>query len=180
MTQASPAVGPTIDPALVSRLVAGDVRALEALYDAIGGILYNLAYVIAQDAEAAEEAVGKAFAELWGNAEQLEQLGPRLLGWLAAAVRRHAAVCRSRERVRPDKLLGTSDEVLRVVHGLPETQRQVVALAFFGGMSRREVAATLGMSEDATGQHLRSALNQLYASSQSHLDPTSSAFTAQV
>jgi RNA polymerase sigma-70 factor (ECF subfamily) len=60
-----------------------------------------------------------------------------------------------------------SDIVRSAIGRLPADQRQAVELAYFGGLTHREVAATLGIPEGTAKSRLRLAQSKL----QSWLDP---------
>jgi RNA polymerase sigma-70 factor (ECF subfamily) len=55
------------------------------------------------------------------------------------------------------------DAVRTAVHGLPAEQRQVVELAYYGGLSYREVACALSIPEGTAKSRLRLALSKLEA-----------------
>ncbi|MBK6489739.1 MAG: hypothetical protein IPF98_23430 [Gemmatimonadetes bacterium] len=56
------------DAACLSRLVAGDERALGVLYDRHGAMAFGLASAMMHDSADAEEVVADAFAQVWRTA----------------------------------------------------------------------------------------------------------------
>ena len=54
-----------------------------------------------------------------------------------------------------------ADAVRSAIDRLPDDQRQAVELAYFGGMTHREVASTLGIPEGTAKSRLRLAQAKL-------------------
>lgn len=118
----------------------GDEEAIGALYDRFGRPAFGLALAMLECERAAEDAVADGFAEFWRTVSSAAapEDASRLLMTLVhrAAVRRvrrdgipAAANC---DRLQPELL-----------PDLPEEERRVIVLAYFGGLREREVAARL-------------------------------------
>lgn len=143
-----------------------DPEALSLMYDRYGGILKALILrVIHNDAEA-DDLLQEIFMEIWNHAKNFSAQKGKPLGWMVTLARRRAidalrkkqSHSRAEERLRheteqqPDAWVHntTVEEVSfgdiralvhRVISTLPEAQRQAIDLAFFRGMSQREIAA---------------------------------------
>lgn len=85
------------DEALVGRIVSGDERALVAVYDRHGSVLFGVAVRFLGDREAAAEVVQEAFLALWQRAGRFDPRAGTLLGWLIGITR-----FRSLDRVRAE------------------------------------------------------------------------------
>jgi RNA polymerase sigma-70 factor (ECF subfamily) len=147
---------------LIARSADGDESALAALYDATAGLVNGLAFRILGDATAAEEVTGDVYLQVWRQAGRYDPARGAPLAWLLMLTRTRA-IDRLRARraasVVPERIAppvapsGPEDEASvserrRLVQGalgrLPPEQRQVIELAYFGGLSQSEIAATVG------------------------------------
>ncbi len=168
----SPAAAPAVaDHELVARAAAGDERAVAALYDRFGAVLYALCYRVVGQRADAEEVVLETFAQAWRDAARFELRRGSVAAWLTMMARSRALdVVRARARRdrittsaaadAPDGAPGmgrpASDPARQLDHGerrrqvidaldsLAPPQRQAIELAFFEGLSHSEIAERLG------------------------------------
>lgn len=180
---------PIPDRALVERMEAGDERALGELYDRHGRMAYALAYAIVGERADAEEVVADAFGQAWRTAAQFDPSRGSVPAWLATITRtraldlqrargRRARALDRAARTDPQGLaapLGSAgeapdrgterDELRRLVEGslaeLPEPQRRVIELAYFGGLSQSEIAAELGDPLGTVKTRMRAGMEKL-------------------
>src|SRR5207244_2808710 len=149
------------DGELIRRTGDGDHGAFEVLYRRYSRPVYGLALRRLGDRGRAEDAVQDTFASIWRAAKTYRpERGPGA-PWLYA-VARNAIVDRSRARSEPAVEVRdeASDEsgpaelaeqswtqwrVHRALEELPETEREVIALAYWRGLSQTEVAERLGI-----------------------------------
>lgn len=150
------------------RLAAGDDRALGALYDAYGQVAYGLALAITGARESAESVVSEAFAEAWRTAASFESARASVLAWLTAIVRRIALAARSLDT--PHTTLDfvgvaagstTPSSVGEALRSLSATQRHVIELSYYRGLTIGQIAAHLGEPESGARELLRSAMHEL-------------------
>ncbi|HKW41020.1 MAG TPA: sigma-70 family RNA polymerase sigma factor [Gemmatimonadales bacterium] len=161
---------PAPDWALVARIMNADERALGELYDRHGRATYALALAIVGERADAEEVVADAFGQAWRTAAQFDPSRGSVGAWLATITRTRALdLVRARgrrlralERVvqtdpaslatlgaapdAPDRGVERADVrrlVARSLADLPEAQRRVIELAYFGGLTQTEIAAAL-------------------------------------
>ena len=156
---------PIIDRSCMDRVRAGDMRALEELYDRHSGLLYSAALRILSRAADAEEVLQEAWLQAWNKAESYDASRGAVVAWLLTLVRSRA-IDRlrnraSRQRVEqviadappvrsvdePPALVAQrrlQQKVAAVLGTLGPQQRQVIELAYFGGLSQSEIAARLG------------------------------------
>lgn len=165
----SPPDGDTSDVELARRLGDADGVALSQLYRRFGRPCYSLARRICADDGLAEEVVQEVFLTLWRDPRRFDPARGSFATWLLTlihhkavdAVRRESTI---RRRVVPAPEAGedwsptpvpgadqaalarvAAGQVRAALHRLPVEQRQVLALAYFGGHTQREIAVLTGV-----------------------------------
>ncbi|MGH3631911.1 MAG: sigma-70 family RNA polymerase sigma factor [Sciscionella sp.] len=156
------------DAELVVRVSRGDRLAFAELYDKYSKPAFSLARRICVAQELAEEVVQEAFVRLWKDPSNFDRNKGSFATWLLTlvhhravdAVRREDAQRRRAAAVAPleagahSNVPSAADDALALVvngqvrdalHHLPEDQRRVIALAYFGGYTQNEVAALIGV-----------------------------------
>ncbi|MHB8378090.1 MAG: sigma-70 family RNA polymerase sigma factor, partial [Dehalococcoidia bacterium] len=139
-----------------------DPTTLVAAYGAHRGAAYRLAYRILGDGPAAEDAVQDAFLKLWIGTAQFDPARGSMLG-LLLTITRHMSIDGIRRRARrqrtestyctdatyvtdgPERETERADEARHVrdaLVALPEEQRLAIEMAYFSGLTRREIAAS--------------------------------------
>ncbi len=179
---AIPCPRPTIrgvlsDSELIQRAATGDRGAFEDLYRRYARPVFGLALRRLGDRGRAEDAVQETFASIWRSAGSYRpERGPGA-PWLYA-VARNAIVDRARVRAEvpseiPDEAsadTGPSERaeqswiswrVHRALEELPEREREVIALAYWSGLSQSEVAEFLGIPLGTVKTRTRAALAHL-------------------
>jgi RNA polymerase sigma-70 factor (ECF subfamily) len=169
-------VAPT-DGELIQRVAERDAGAFELLYRRYARPVFGLALRRLGDRMRAEDAVQETFAALWRSARTYRpERGPGA-PWLYA-VARNAIVDRARNRTEapaevPDAAsleLGPAERaeasfvswrVHRALEGLPQSERDVIELAYWGGLSQSEVASFLGIPLGTVKTRTRSGLGRL-------------------
>ena len=165
------------DGELIERAASGDRSARETLYARYARSVYGLALRRLGDRGRAEDAVQETFVSIWRAAKTYRsERGPGA-PWLYA-VARNAIVDRARQRNEPavEAPDEPSDEsgpedraeeawtrwrVHRALEELPESEREVIALAYWRGLSQSEVAETLGIPLGTVKTRTRSGLQRL-------------------
>jgi RNA polymerase sigma-70 factor (ECF subfamily) len=180
------AVTGTDDRLLRDRLVAGDERALATVVSEFGGLVRGVARKVLGDDAAAEDVTQDVFVWLWERPDRFDPERGSLRSFLTVVsrrraidwIRRHDADRRRADRAAQEAPLvlddladGVTDRddaatVRAAVQALPADQRDCVTLAFFGGLSYREVAVRLGIPEGTAKSRLRLALAKLGTSLQ--------------
>ena len=183
----------TDDRLLRDRLVAGDERALTAVVAEFGSLVRGVARRVLGDDAAADDVTQDVFVWLWERPDRFDPERGSLRAFLSVVarrraidwIRRHDADRRRADRAAQESSLvlddvaegvGLRDDAARVraaVAALPAEQRDCVTLAFFGGLSYREVAVRLGIPEGTAKSRLRLALGKLSTT----LGPTGAALT---
>lgn len=173
---------PPSEADLVARCAAGDEQALGLLYDTLGRPAYALALRIVRSPEHAQEVVQEAFLDAWRSAAAFDPARGRVASFLFTFVHRRAVDLVRREQVRPRVLtdpasapepvtstdlaadVAARDEGARVraaLHSLPAAQREVLELAYFGGLSQSEVAERIGEPIGTVKSRTHTALARL-------------------
>jgi RNA polymerase sigma factor (sigma-70 family) len=153
------------DRACLMRIAAGELHALDELYERYKTMAYSIAYRITNDATLAEDVVQDAFLGAWRNAERYVAGKGSVKTWLLSIVH-HRAIDAIRRRKPtaelpdvelvpppqfqvPDVWAEVSadldaDEVRRALATLSDVQREAIELAYFGGLTQQEVAERTG------------------------------------
>lgn len=161
------AQGALRDDELLALVARGDEPALATLYDRYSGLVYTIAMRVTGDRQTAEEVMQDVFQGVWQTAGSYQSGRGACAAWLVGITRHRAidATRSKRERARtreqttidtgsfaetmgaPDPELTDLDlrEAVRAaLNSLPPAQRQAVELAFYGGLTRVEIAERLG------------------------------------
>jgi RNA polymerase sigma-70 factor, ECF subfamily len=170
MPDTAPRASGADDGQLVAQAARGDERAVGALYDRYGTVLYAVAYRIVGQRADAEEVVLEAFTQAWRDAPRFESGRGSVAGWLTMIARSRALdLVRARSRRdritataaadRPEASPGMSDfrpdpartldhderrrQVRQALDLLSPPQREAIELAYFEGLSQSEIAERL-------------------------------------
>lgn len=147
------------DQALLARAAGGDTAALGALYDRYGRLVFSVALRVTGDRQSAEEIAQDTFLRLWQQAARYAPERGSCAAWLVTIAHRRAidelrsrrGASRRREVMLPDlvaddrapdlaDLSGLRADLQSALAELPQAQREAIELAFFGGLSRQEIA----------------------------------------
>ncbi len=157
------------DADLITLVTQGDQAALEALYERYSRAVYSFSLRIVGDAQVAEEILQEVFVRAWQQGGSFQTARGSLITWLLS-ITHNLSIDEVRRRKRrpqkaeseepesilamlPDESLGVEEEVwlssLRVsiqnaLQQLPAAQREAIELAYFQGLTQREIAETLG------------------------------------
>ena len=156
---------PELDRSCMDRLRAGDLQALEELYDRHTPLLHALVMRIVGRAADAEEVLQDIWVHAWKRAETWEPGRGTVVAWLLTLARsraidriRSVAARRRAETATPppeppverDEPAMSADErrrrerIAAAMATLAPQQREVLELGYFGGLSQSEIAARLG------------------------------------
>jgi RNA polymerase sigma factor (sigma-70 family) len=164
-------------PEIVQAVLRGDKAAFAELVRRYERAVWTTAWRVARDYHAAQDITQEAFLEAYRRLSQLQQ--PRYFGvWLlriahrlaVRRVRRTAGAVSVESRpafatpatpARENQAPTDLDDVLEAVGSLPEHERLVVVLRYFGGHSVAEVAALAGRPVGTVTKQLSRALERL-------------------
>jgi RNA polymerase sigma factor (sigma-70 family) len=167
----------------VAQLVAGDHATLAGLYDRYSAVVYGLAERITGDGAAAESITQDVFTHIWRNPGAFDPERGTLRSWFCLLAHRRAVdwVRREGARRRKDRAMEppTSSEsdgpstgrkvieaapdgrIRSAVDSLPTEARTAITLAYFDGLTYREVAQRLGIPESTAAARMRTGLRSL-------------------
>jgi RNA polymerase sigma-70 factor (ECF subfamily) len=176
----------TLEDAAILRLVAHhDGEALGVLYDRYGRLVYSIALRAVGNSETAEEIVQDVFTRIWEKAQSYDAGQAKVSTWLVTITRNRSIDELRRKKVRPEQnsielsdLLNLTDHhnpgpeaaadqhwqeqsVREAIAALPMNQQQVLALAYFKGLSHSEIAEALHQPLGTVKTHLRQAMLNL-------------------
>jgi RNA polymerase sigma-70 factor (ECF subfamily) len=148
-----------LDHELLAEAANGSVESLAALYDRYAPLLLGVARRLLTDPAAAEDLVHDVFLEAWRNADSYAQQRGSVRTWLLVRLRSRALDRLRADQVRTrkrepgmgaaqitetahDELLREPDRklVLEALTQLDAQQRETLELAYFEGLSAREIA----------------------------------------
>jgi len=155
------------DEALMEAITAHRPEALTEFYSRHGGRLKSVIGNVVHEEGDADDVLQDILLQIWHEADHYSPKAGKLLGWVVTLARRRAidrlrrkqAYCRAKERYQEhinDQPSGgvdhhSSDDDIsrsdlrsflhRRLNVLPQHQREALELAFFAGMSHREIAA---------------------------------------
>lgn len=172
--------------ALVRRMAGGDRDALAELYDKLSRPLFATARHILNDATEAQDVVHDVFMSLWENAASFDSSRGAAFSW-AVTLTRNRSIDRLRSRANRARLLGESipddlgyDEDAGFMAGLeraelgdraaavrtalaelPSEQQKALELAFFSGLTQKEIAEKLSEPIGTVKARIRRGLGKL-------------------
>lgn len=157
------------DLELHRRLLGGDRRAFDELYHRYGGAAYGLAYRLIGQQVLAQDVVHDAFLALWRAPEAFDPARGAFRTFFLSLVHHRAVdTIRKEQRLRErgeraanlepsavedpaedvaqrDYLRVRREEVREALGSLPHDQRQVLRMAYLGGMTQAQIAERLGI-----------------------------------
>jgi RNA polymerase sigma-70 factor (ECF subfamily) len=171
------------DQALVTRLKQREAAAMAVLYDRFGGLLYSIIYRAVRDQATAEDLVQETFFRIWNRIHTFDAERGRLEPWLVTiarnrafdhlrSVRGAASELTSFDELERTGYFATAagprtDRVVQqraveqALTSLNETQREVIELTHFEGMTQAEIADKLKKPLGTVKGLVRSALRVL-------------------
>lgn len=173
------------DEALVRLIAHARVEALGALYDRYGRLVFSLALSSVGNPATAEEITQDVFFRVWQRARQYQAGRGKVSTWLTS-ITRHRAIDQLRRRgARPEQhsvawaelapgtepavngpeqaaaLAMERAHVREAMTRLSPEQKEVLALAYFQGLTQREIAEALGLPLGTVKTRIRLGMQKL-------------------
>ncbi len=173
------------DDALVRLISNSSEGALGELYNRYNRLVYSLALHVVGDQATAEEITLDVFMRVWERAGTYRSERAKTSTWLSSIARNRSIDELRRRGARPEQhsvswadvtpaahpttagpepvIEGAWEEeqVRAAVAGLPAEQRQILALAYFHGLTQREIADQLDQPLGTVKTRIRLAMNKL-------------------
>jgi RNA polymerase sigma-70 factor, ECF subfamily len=169
---------------LLLRVADGDVGALAELYDATSVFVFGILRRMLWNTESAEEVAQEVYIQVWRTARGYDPGLGSAWSWLALltrgrAIGRMRADGSYRDAIAelvvhqpfPEPLeapgprevthLERAETVREALRALPGDHRRALELAFFGGLSQREIAYRIGTPLPTVKSRIRTALTRL-------------------
>lgn len=167
----------------IGRVMRQDEAAFAALYEACVGRVYGLALRITRHAAQAEEVTEDTFWQCWREAPRFDPARGSAMAWMLTIARSRALdSLRARDPAEPvddaaERLDARSEPSASPLDLLSATQtdhalhqalaqldaqpRQLIALAFFKGLTHDEIASQTGLPLGTVKSHIRRGLTTL-------------------
>lgn len=169
------------DAALVVGIGRWRQEALAEAYRRHAGAVHALASRVLASRNLAEEVVQEVFLRLWNDAERFDPDRGSLRSWLLAQAHGRAVDLLRSESSRKSREerehrgraesgydlehevwdLAVAEQVRGALDDLPVDERRAIELAYFRGMTYREVAIALGQPEGTVKSRIRAGLKRL-------------------
>lgn len=162
------------DAGLVSAIASGDGSAMGQLYDRYSSVVYSIALRVLGDAGMAEDLLQEIFMQLWRNPMAFDSDRGALAPWLVAITRNRAIDWLRKRRpetpvaevplsIEPDLASQTDfsrsvGKIRAMLDKMPTTQRDVLEMAYFEGLTHSEIAARTGQPLGTVKTRIRSGL----------------------
>lgn len=171
------------DEAIVALVARSEELALAELYDRYCDAAHSLARRVVRDSSLADDVVQEAFLSVWRGAARFMPEQATAATWLMTLVHRRAVdLVRREQRRRADSLPNDLDErradgagsasdvvwlrlererVQEALRRLPDAQRELLELAYYGGFTQVELAERLGRPLGTIKSQMYAGLSQL-------------------
>jgi RNA polymerase sigma factor (sigma-70 family) len=168
---------------LISRIMAQDQSALKSLFKAMAARVNSLALRITGNIQLAEEVTEDTFFQIWRQAPRFDPSRGTARAWILTIARSRALDARrsippfdeltesesvdnsnNQDLNSPQDILSNLEQYQILDHALKTLDhlpRQLIALAFFKGLSHEEIAAYTSLPLGTVKSHIRRAVIQL-------------------
>lgn len=168
--------------ALLEQIAAGDQAAFAEFYELTSRRVFGMARRVLIDVELSEDTTQEVFLQVWQNASKFNPEAGSPLAWLMTISHRRAVdkVRSSQSSTDREAKYGASSQdidhdsvsdevgsrleaeaVVRCLATLTDTQQESVRLAYYGGLTYREVAEKLNAAVPTIKSRIRDGLIRL-------------------
>ncbi|MFH8445010.1 sigma-70 family RNA polymerase sigma factor [Streptomyces sp. NPDC018026] len=167
---------------LIREVALGDQDSFAAVYDAVAGSVLGVVRAVLRDRAQSEEVAQEVLVEVWRTAPRYRPERGTVINWVltlahrravdrvrsveAAAARDHKAALLDRtpeydEVTEQVETRLEREQVRRCLRTLTDIQRQSVTLAYYRGLTYRQVAESLALPLGTVKTRLRDGLIRL-------------------
>jgi RNA polymerase sigma-70 factor, ECF subfamily len=164
---------------LIRRMAEGDADACGRFYDRYARLVYPLVLRIVQDPADAADVLQDVFWEAWQAAASYDSARGSPEAWIVVRARTRAIDRVRAVRRRGETFVAPLDEapaaeggdpaeravdrvvVAGVLQQLPEHEREVIELAYYGGLTQTEIAERLKQPLGTVKTRMRTGLGRL-------------------
>jgi|ERR1700729_1988365 len=170
------------DEQLMEQVKSGSIEAFGELYDRYCDRAYRVAWWVCYDHHRAEETVQGTFLSIWHSQTLYQSEVGTVAAWLLTTVhyraidilRRHTkdAGRRDGEDTLDAHFVSGYNQVVnhkdacrlgKLLNRLPDAQREVITLAFYGKLTHTEIATALQLPAETVKGRMRLGLERLRA-----------------
>jgi RNA polymerase sigma-70 factor (ECF subfamily) len=173
------------DDTVIKLVVQAQTDALGELYDRYGRLVYSLAFGSTGDRAAAEEITQDVFLRVWQRASQYQADRGKVSTWITGIARNRTIDQFRRRASRPEQhsipweeirpgtepaangpaqaaeLKIERQRVCDALAELPTAQKEVLALAYFKGLTQDQIAEALGLPLGTVKTRVRLGMQKL-------------------
>lgn len=171
------------DEALLVATAGGDQQAFARLYDRFAPRVFGLVRKVVRDPGLSQDTMQEVMTELWRTSPRFDPDKGNAVSWILTLAHRRAvdavrreqsardradAVGRQEDAQRPfddvSETVTMADEhsqIRKALDALTDLQRQAIDLAYFEGMTYREVAENLGVPLGTIKTRMRDGMIRL-------------------
>jgi RNA polymerase sigma-70 factor (ECF subfamily) len=179
----APRLAGIADEDLVLGIHRGDAAAFEVVFDRHSDAAFSLAYRMCGRRATAEDIVQEAFLSLWRGGARYDRTRGSVRSWVLGVVHHRAVDLFRRDATRtardvsddaalegqpapgtPAGDIARRDDAVAVrvaLSELPDDQRHVIVLAYFGGYSHTEIATMLELPTGTVKGRMRLGMTKL-------------------
>ncbi len=176
------------DLELMTRVVSNDSKALEALYNRYSPLLYTLIKKITGDEKTAEEVLADVFVIIWRKSNLFDFNTGNVYTWIIG-IARNKSIDTIRRRNSSDDIkeyteeyenniiipslsslidpldiktaMSLKDNIESALNQLTDAQQYVIYLAFYEGLTQKEIAAKLNIPLSTVKSKVKTTLSNL-------------------
>lgn len=165
---------------LVYFLSKKDKPAFSYLYDNYSAVLFGIIFKMLEDKELSEDVLQEAFVKIWNNFSNYDSQKGRLFTWMLNITRNLTIdIIRSKDYKKQAKIQSSENAVNNLSTNLNTAEsfdslgirkhltllktdlKQIVDLAYFGGLTQDEISKTLEIPLGTVKTRMRTAIIEL-------------------
>ncbi len=167
-----------VEKEIVEMFAAGNVRAMELLYDNYADTLYGIIFGMVRDEAQAQDILQEAFVKIWQHSREYDPSKGRLFTWLLS-IARNKAIDAIRKNKRSGKIYSTSTDVImqvveadntdlsvnhdimKVLAQLSDHNKELIEHSFILGYTHPEIAEKFNIPLGTVKTRIRNAMSEL-------------------